>query len=126
MKTEVKEQITETTGIEVQKSYWETKPTEQIVESLSVLENAKKYAYTSVIVGDTGCGKSYAKVITVKNLYAKRYRTMEFDGRWLASFGNPDVSGSWLVWGKSGSGKTTFLLMLSKYLTQFERVLYLS
>lgn len=49
---------------------------------------------------------------------------MDFEGRWLSSFGSPELSGSWFVWGGSGSGKTRFVLQLSKYLTQFGRVAY--
>ena len=32
--------------------------------------------------------------------------------------------GVWLIWGDSGSGKTTFTLMLCKYLAGFRRVAY--
>lgn len=49
---------------------------------------------------------------------------MQFEGDWKAAIGCPELTGSWLVSGDSGSGKTTFTMMLAKYLTQFERVLY--
>lgn len=47
-----------------------------------------------------------------------------FDGEWLASFGRPELRGTWTIFGTSGSGKTTFALMLCKYLSQFGRTMY--
>ncbi len=64
------------------------------------------------------------RAFTVSNLINKKFNTMEFDGAWLESFGCPERSGHWTAWGQSGSGKTTFLLMLAKYLTNFDRVIY--
>lgn len=52
------------------------------------------------------------------------FDTVDFKGRWLASIGRPELRGSWFIWGGSGSGKTTFVLQLCKYLTQFGRVAY--
>jgi len=49
---------------------------------------------------------------------------MDFDGDWLASFGKPELTGSWLIWGNSGNGKTRFALQLCKYLTRWGRVAY--
>lgn len=51
---------------------------------------------------------------------------MAFTGKWLDCFGEPPVSGSWIIYGTSGSGKTSFALQLAKYLTNFDRVLYWS
>lgn len=49
---------------------------------------------------------------------------MEFTGEWLKSFGRPEMAGSWFIFGHSGHGKTTFVLQLCKYLTEFGRVAY--
>jgi len=49
---------------------------------------------------------------------------MDFDGVWLEAFGKPEIFGSWMIWGASGSGKTRFALMLCKYLTKFGKVAY--
>ena len=54
------EKIAEMVGFQIRKTYWETKPTEQLMEIMSELEDAKQYGYTRTIIGDTGCGKSYA------------------------------------------------------------------
>ena len=48
----------------------------------------------------------------------------DFEGSWLASFGRPELKGTWTIFGTSGSGKTTFALMLCKYLSQFRRTMY--
>lgn len=47
-----------------------------------------------------------------------------FTGAWEASLGRPAKSGTWLVWGHSGNGKTSFVMQLAKYLCKFERVIY--
>ena len=47
-----------------------------------------------------------------------------FTGAWEASLGRPARSGTWLVWGHSGNGKTSFVMQLAKYLCKFEKVLY--
>jgi len=47
-----------------------------------------------------------------------------FDGKYAASFGSPELRGSWFIWGGSGNGKTSFVLQLCKYLTRFGRVAY--
>ena len=47
----------------------------------------------------------------------------EFDGAWEDAFSHPETSGVWFVWGNSGNGKTSFILQLIKYLTQFDKVL---
>lgn len=61
---------------------------------------------------------------TVTDLYRKKMNVLPFDGTFLDSFGNPEVRGSWLIWGRSGEGKTRFSLQLAKYLTEFGKVLY--
>lgn len=61
------------------------------------------------------------------NVYQiRQYRpvTLEFDGQWLAAIGRPERSGTWIIWGMSGNGKTRFALQLAKYLCGFCRVAY--
>jgi len=64
------------------------------------------------------------RAISNKNIESATFEAAPFSGRWLASFGRPELRGSWIVYGGSGSGKTTFLLQLCKYLTGFKRVAY--
>lgn len=49
---------------------------------------------------------------------------LDFDGRWLASIGKPELTGSWLIWGNTGHGKTRFSWQLVKYFCKFGKVLY--
>lgn len=65
-----------------------------------------------------------SRAISNIDVLAARFETVEFAGEWLASFGRPELRGTWIIWGGSGSGKTTFTLMLCKYLANFGRVAY--
>lgn len=42
------------------------------------------------------------------------------------AFGQPEKSGVWIIWGMEKNGKTWFALMLADYLSQFEKVMYVS
>lgn len=54
------------------------------------------------------------KVLTVANLQAQHIIRIAFTGEWYQAFKKPQDRGLWFVWGGSGSGKSTFLMMLSK------------
>ncbi|MGL4346714.1 MAG: hypothetical protein ACRCR9_01340 [Chitinophagaceae bacterium] len=41
-------------------------------------------------------------------------------------FGNPEWKSTWLVFGKSGSGKTEFSMQLARYMSEHGRVEYVS
>jgi len=58
------------------------------------------------------------------NIISTKHKTMPFTGDWLDSFGTPATTGSWIIYGTTGSGKTGFALKMAKYLTHFDRVLY--
>ena len=64
------------------------------------------------------------RAMSVDDILKYRPRCMEFDGKWEASFGKPEMTGCWLIWGGSGNGKTRFTLQLCKYLAQFGKVAY--
>jgi ATPase family associated with various cellular activities (AAA). len=65
------------------------------------------------------------RAISNKNIEAAVFESANFEGDWLASFGRPELRGSWIVYGGSGAGKTTFMLQLAKYLClQDKRVAY--
>ena len=50
--------------------------------------------------------------------------TFDFTGDWEASLGKPARVGTWIIWGHSGNGKSSFAMQLIKYLCKFERVIY--
>lgn len=64
------------------------------------------------------------RALSNKNVVTAKFEAADFTGKWLASMGKPELRGAWFVFGGSGSGKTTFVLQLCKYLTQFRRVAY--
>lgn len=64
------------------------------------------------------------KAMSVDQLYRMEFSTMEFQGRFKASFGRPQLGGTWLIWGNSSNGKTSLCMQLAKYLTEFGKVAY--
>lgn len=60
----------------------------------------------------------------VRELLSMKFETLPFEGEWYDAFANPESRGVWIVWGSSGSGKTTFVLKLCKELCKYGRVLY--
>lgn len=65
-----------------------------------------------------------ARAASVEQILKTKFRTLPFEGEWLASIGRPELTGSWIIWGNSGNGKTRFALQLCKYLCNFGRVAY--
>lgn len=49
-----------------EKDIWKPRQTPQLMQILSYLEDARIYGYTTIIIGDTGCGKTYATDIFIK------------------------------------------------------------
>lgn len=64
------------------------------------------------------------RAISNKNVLTAKFEVADFDGEFLASFGRPELRGAWIIYGGSGSGKTTFVMQMCKYLTRFRRVAY--
>jgi len=56
------------------------------------------------------------KKINVNGLLNYKPKTIPFEGRWYDLVGNPEASGSWIIWGQSGQGKSRFAIQLTKYL----------
>jgi type II secretory pathway predicted ATPase ExeA len=46
-------------GFQTEKVYWQLQPTAQTSAVLAHLQDAKKHSQTIVLIGETGCGKSY-------------------------------------------------------------------
>ena len=67
---------------------------------------------------------STRRAIPVKQLLNTKFRGLPFEGEWFLSFGEPELTGTWLIWGNSGNGKTRFALQLAKYLAGFCKVAY--
>lgn len=51
---------------------------------------------------------------------------MDFTGAYKDLIGTPECSGSWLIYGHSGNGKTTFALGLLKYMCEFKKSAYIT
>ncbi|MDD3686455.1 MAG: hypothetical protein PHE56_06780 [Bacteroidales bacterium] len=67
--------------------------------------------------------KKLKKPLTVKNLIDKKYKLLSWEGEWHEAFANPEMAGTWFIWGKSGNGKTNFVLQIIKELAKSEKVL---
>jgi len=64
------------------------------------------------------------RALSVTEIRSYQPRVVEFQGAWLASIGKPEMKGSWLIWGKSGNGKTSYALQLAAYLARYVKVAY--
>ncbi|NJM14046.1 MAG: hypothetical protein HC896_00435 [Bacteroidales bacterium] len=64
------------------------------------------------------------KAISVRSIMTKRFKLLPFKDEWYDSFGRIELSGSMIIWGQSGSGKTSLSMQFAKYVSQFSRVLY--
>ncbi len=67
-----------------------------------------------------------SKALTLNNLLKKKFKPMPFDGIYRKVFGTPTIGGLWLLSGPEKHGKTWGALLLSDYLSRFEKVLYVS
>lgn len=65
-----------------------------------------------------------ARAVSVTQLYTTKRKLLPFDGEWEKHIGKPEPFGTWLIWGDSSNGKTTYVLLLVKYLAQWGKVLY--
>lgn len=65
-----------------------------------------------------------ARAISVTELYTRKRKLLAFEGEWLEHIGQPEPNKSWLIWGDSSNGKTSYVLKLAKYLSRFGKVLY--
>lgn len=64
------------------------------------------------------------RALSVNNILTAKFNTLSFDGVWQAAVGNPELTGSWVIYGAPKNGKTSFAFMLAKYITRFKRVAY--
>lgn len=65
------------------------------------------------------------RTLSVHTLLEKEYPTYFFSEEWKQTLGNPEKNFKMLIWGASGSGKTSFSIKLCKYLAMnFGKVYY--
>jgi hypothetical protein len=64
------------------------------------------------------------RALSVTDLKAYQARVLPFEGSWLGAIGQPELRGSWIIWGNPANGKTRFALQLAKYMAGFCRVAY--
>lgn len=61
-----------------------------------------------------------------KEILAKTYDTLPWEGEWARAFGCPANNETWLIHGPSASGKSSFVMQLARELCSFGSVLYMS
>ncbi len=66
------------------------------------------------------------RVLTLANAVEKKHKTYKFEGIWGDVFGETEINGGWIVFGKEKNGKTWFSLLLAEYLSNYNKVLYVS
>jgi hypothetical protein len=64
------------------------------------------------------------RVYSVHNVIDAKFKTLEFKWEWKEAIGSPELAGSWFIYGPPKNGKTSFAMLLSKYLAGFRRVAY--
>lgn len=64
------------------------------------------------------------RALSPQDLFRMNIKTIGWGGEWKQVLGDPARTGVWIMWGGSGSGKTSFALQLSKELTKYGKVAY--
>ncbi|ROI09765.1 ATP-binding protein [Chryseobacterium sp. H3056] len=60
--------IAEAIGMDVsgKTEFWKFYPTPQAMQIFATLEDAKQYGYTNILIGETGCGKTYVSDLFIR------------------------------------------------------------
>ena len=61
------------------------------------------------------------RALSIANIEERKYSFIPFSASFREAFGNKEKGGNWIVYGKSGHGKTRFVLQLAK---EFDRMGY--
>lgn len=64
------------------------------------------------------------RALSIKNVIDAKFNVLDFKGVWLQAIGRPEMGGSWFIYGPPKNGKTSFAMMLSKYMANFGRGAY--
>ncbi|MDY5632272.1 MAG: ATP-binding protein [Bacteroidaceae bacterium] len=65
-----------------------------------------------------------SRAMSVTDVLRMKRETYAFEGAWAEAFGSPERCGVWFIWGRSGSGKTSFTMALCKELAKYGKVAY--
>ena len=64
---------------------------------------------------------------SIKNIEDRKYDFVPFSPRFADLFGKTEATGNWIVYGKSGQGKSSFCLQLAKEFDEIgKKVLFVS
>ena len=55
---------------------------------------------------------------SVTEILQKKRNVLSFEDKFKDSFGQPELASVWLIWGSSGSGKTSLALEIARYLCE--------
>ncbi len=64
------------------------------------------------------------RAISVNDLYTKKRKLMNMSAPFKELMGTPEHRGSWIIWGDSFNGKTSFSCQLAKELSSREKLIY--
>ena len=64
------------------------------------------------------------RAYSVSNVNDAKFHILKFTGKWKEAVGSPELTGTWFIYGPPKNGKTSFAMMLVKYLTDFKRAAY--
>lgn len=67
---------------------------------------------------------SLNRAISIDQIYKMNFKELDFEGEWKNSIGVPEATGVWIIWGKSGNGKTSYAMQLARYLCVFKKIAY--
>lgn len=62
------------------------------------------------------------RAYSVTAILNTKFKEMQFEGEFLDLIGKPELSGCWFIQGGTGNGKTTFLMKLCRYLSNFATI----
>lgn len=67
------------------------------------------------------------RMLSLRNIDDKKHFYVNFTGRWARLMGTPERTGCWIIYGKSGQGKTSFMMQMARELDEIGyRVIILS
>ena len=72
----------------------------------------------------SAASRTMGRALTVKEVLNKKRQTFPFDGKWADAFGQPERTGVRYIWGRSGNGKTSFVMQLIAELCKYDRVAF--